>query len=330
MIGSHLLYELVKKGGNVRALKGKTSNTEEVRKIFSFYSPNADALFSKIEWIEGDVLDITSLEEAMAGITHVYHCAGFVSLDAKDDNKVMKINREGTSNLVNCALAHKVKKLCYVSSVAALGNGKGKEITEDTPWDNDTHSSAYALSKYLAENEVWRASQEGLEVVIVSPGIVIGPGNKDRSSGMIFKAAGKGLRWYSRGGMGFVDVRDVAKAMILLMNSEVKNENFILTAENISFRKFSELLYGSLNQPLPNKKAGRSILGLAWRVDKLRKLLTGSSLVFTKEMANYASKTLAYSNIKIKKTINIDFIPLSDSVKEAGRYFLSSYVPKKK
>ena len=323
LVGSHLLYDLVKRGLPVRALRRKESNVNEVKKIFSYYSEDSESLFSRIEWAEGDLMDVFSLAEAMKGITDVYHCAAIVSIDSGDGEKMIRNNVTGTTNMVNMALENKIRKFCHVSSVAALGIESGKDITEETAWNNDSNFSAYAISKYLSENEVWRGTQEGLNAVIVNPTIVIGPGNLNRSSGLLFKAAQKGLRWYSSGGMGYVDVRDVVKAMILLMDSDLKNEKFILTSENLPFKDFFELVYNSIGKKIPNKKAGKFILELVWRADKLKSIFTGSAHIFTKEVARYASIQLAYSNSKVKNKINFRFTPVSKAVSDTAKCFIS-------
>lgn len=325
LVGSHLLYDLVRKGLPVRAFRRNQNSTKEVKKIFSYYSENANELFSKIEWIEGDLLDITSLAEGMNGASHVYHCAAIVSMDPKDGERMIYTNVTGTANVVNIALEKKIQKLCYVSSVASLGIDNMKNITEETNWNDESNFSAYSISKYLSENEVWRATQEGLNAVIVNPTIILGPGNWHRSSGLIFKAAQEGIRWYSSGGMGYVDVRDVVKVMIQLMEIEITNQRFIVSSENLSFRNFFELLYISINKPVPNKKAGKLLLQLAWRADKIRSIITGSHHYLTKEVAKYASVNLTYSNAKIKSLLNLDFIPVTAAIKNASVRFLADH-----
>lgn len=330
LIGAHLLHDLAKKGERVRALKRKESNVGEVKNIFSYYSENEDELFSKIEWVDGDMLDVNSLFDAMEGITHVYHCAAMVSMNPGDSEAMIHNNLKGTANMVNAALEKKIQKFCHVSSVAALGIEFGKAITEETYWNGKTNFSGYAVSKYLSENEVWRASQEGLNTIIINPTVVIGPGNWRRSSGDIFLGANKGLRWYTNGGIGYVDARDVSKAMQLLMESEIKNEKFIISSENLSHRKFFELVYENIGKPLPNKKAGRFTLALVWRIDKIRSALTGTRHVLTKEIARYSHMNLSYSNSKIKNAVPFDFIPVSESVKHTARHFLSDISAVKK
>jgi len=330
LVGSHLLFDLVKKGEHVRALYRKDSNVEEVRKIFSYYTDQVDELFSKIEWKEGDLLDVFSLSEAMEGITHVYHCAAIVSLNPKDGDKMIFNNVTGTANMVNAALEKKIQKFCHVSSVAALGIESGKEISEETHWNDKTNFSAYAISKYLSENEVWRASQEGLSVVIVNPSVVIGPGNWKRSSGDIFNVANKGMSWYTSGSIAYVDVRDVSKAMILLMESEIKNERFIVSSKNLPYKKIIELVCAGLGKPLPNKRAGSLMLGFAWRADKIRSVLSGSRSQLTKEIAKYATMNLNYSNKKIKGAILLEFLPVSKSVSDTANHFLTDKKAKQK
>lgn len=323
LIGSHLLYTLTRQGMKVRALHRKGSDLSQVKKVFSYYSDDAEALFARIEWAEGDLTDAFSLSDAMEGVTHIYHCAAIVSLDPAEGEKVIHNNVVGTANLVDLALEKKVEKFCFVSSVASLGVEKKKEITEETAWNHETNGSAYTLSKYLSENEVWRASQEGLNVVIINPTIILGPGNWNRGSGLIFKIANKGWRWYSSGGMGYVDVRDVVKCMTSLMTSGISNQKIIVSSENMLYKDFTKLVYSALGKPLPNKNAGRLLLGLAWRLDKIKSLITGSTHILTREIARSAITTLCYSNRKAEKVLDIDFIPIIQSVEDTAKHFLS-------
>ncbi|MBI4946242.1 MAG: NAD-dependent epimerase/dehydratase family protein [Bacteroidetes bacterium] len=323
LVGSHLLFDLVRKNERVRVLRRKGSNVDEVRKIFSYYTDQPDELFSKIEWKDGDLLDVFSLSEAMEGITRVYHCAAIVSLSPKDGDKMIFNNVTGTANMVNAALQKKIQKLCHISSIAALGIESGKDISEETYWNEKTNFSAYAISKYLSENEVWRASQEGLPVVIVNPSIIIGPGNWKRSSGDIFNVANKGLSWYTSGGIAYVDVRDVAKAMWLLMESEIRNERFIVSSENMQYKNFIGMICAGLGKSIPSKKAGSLMLEFAWRADKMRSRLGGSRHLLTKEIARYATMNLVYSNKKIQEALSFDFIPVAKSVADTSNHFLA-------
>lgn len=323
LIGSHLLYELAQKGMAVRALRRKESNLDAVKKLFAWYSDKPDELFSRIEWVEGDLLDVFSLSEAMKDVKHVYHCAALVSMNPAHGEKMIRTNVTGTANIAAIALENKVKKFCHVSSVASLGIEKEKHITEETAWNDESNTSAYAISKYLSENEIWRAAQEGLNMVIVNPTIVIGPGNPHRGSGLIFKAANTGLRWYSSGGMGYVDVRDVARSMVALMESDIVNQRLIVTSENMLFKDFLQLVYTSMGKAIPNKNAGKVLLRLAWRLDKFRSMVSGTEHTFTKDVARYAGTSLSYSNKKIRDTLKIEFIPVFRAISDTCKYYNS-------
>ncbi|HEY6159852.1 MAG TPA: NAD-dependent epimerase/dehydratase family protein [Bacteroidia bacterium] len=323
LVGSHLLFELTSKGERVRALKRTVSDISLVKKTFSFYSPNPGDLFSKIEWVDGDVTDVNSLHEALKGIDIVYHCAGCVSYDPRDADRIRKINGEGTANVVNVCLTNNVKKLCHVSSVAAFGDvPENKTVTEEMNWKGCASDNYYSLSKYNAEREVWRGIAEGLNAVIVNPSVIVGPGNWNMSSCAIFKESYKGLWFYPNGAAGYVDVRDVARAMIRLTESEVVNERFILSAENLSFRDFANMVHEVLQKKKPSVNAGPFLLGMAWRLEKLRSSITGRTPVLTKTIAQAVNSKAAYSSDKLRTKLDYQFIPLVQSVKETAEIFL--------
>ena len=241
LVGSHLLYKLVSNGQNVRAIYRREKTLKRVAHVFSYFSNNAENLFNSIDWVEADLNDIPKLQKAFEGITHVYHCAAFVSFEPNKYHQLRKINIKGTANIVNLCISYSVKKLCYVSSIAAIGHHEdsSKLITEQTAWNPEDDNSVYAITKYGAELEVWRGTQEGLDAVIVNPGIILGAGYwKGGSSGNLFRKIHEGMKYYVNGVVGYVDVFDVVDAMVLLMNSNIKNENYILVSENLSFKDF--------------------------------------------------------------------------------------------
>lgn len=317
LVGSHLLSDLVKRGEKVRALKRDKSDISFVKHLLGDSENN-------VEWIEGDVLDIASLETAMDGVDEVYHCAAVVSFHPEDASSLMKINVGGTVNVVNVCLEKKIKKLCYVSSTAAIGKTKnGDLITEKNKWREGRTESKYSLSKHLSEVEVWRGIEEGLNAVIVNPCIIVGPGQWGKSSTDIFPKVWEGnLKFFTGGGNAFVDVRDVSKAMIALMKSEIHSERFLIVSENLPFKIFFEMVADNLGKPKANIRVNPVLSEIGWRLDKMRSRLTGKKPLITKETARAANETRCYSNEKIKKAIGIDFIPVAKSVKETGDVFL--------
>ena len=256
LVGAHLLFELVKKGKNVKALKRETSNTEQVKKTFSYYTQNAEELFNLIDWVNGDLLDYFSLENLLTGVTEIYHCAALVSFRSKDRKKLIANNVEGTSNLVNAALEKNVPRLCHVSSVAALGQlPNGELVTEETNWVPSKKISGYSESKFFSEAEIWRGIEEGLDAVIVNPSIIFGPANWENGSARMFKTLYNGLKFYTSGVTGFVDVKDVVEIMISLMNESnferCKNQRFLINAENLYYRDVFNQIADSLGKARP-------------------------------------------------------------------------------
>ncbi|MCF8236210.1 MAG: NAD-dependent epimerase/dehydratase family protein [Bacteroidales bacterium] len=322
LVGSHLLFELAKTDEKIRALKRPTSNIALVRKVFSYYNSNADHLFERIEWVDGDILDIYSLLDALDMVEYVYHCAASVSFDSKEKETVLKTSIEGTANLVNACLEKGIKKLCHVSSIAALGRATGNEsVDENTHWKTSRNNSVYAIGKYGAEREVWRGTEEGLDAVIASPSIILGPGKWEEGSSTFFTSVHKGMKFYTEGVNGFVDVRDVVKAMILLLKSDIKNERFILNAENISYKKLLFTIARELEVKPPSIKATKFLSEIAWRAEKIRSLITGSTRLITRETANTAIHKYYYSNHKIRDRLDFDFMPVEQSIVDTAALY---------
>jgi len=316
LVGSHLTLELIRSGQTVRALKRPGSSLEMVKKVFSLYLDQPEVMFSNIEWVDGDILDIYSLEDAMKGVDEVYHCAALVSFLPQDRKRLIKINTEGTANVVNAALEKKVRKLCYVSSIAALGRPENQTdlIDENLVWKTSRHNSVYAISKYGAEREVWRGTAEGLDAVIVNPSIVLGVAGPGMGSSRIFNVVQEGLKFYPPGKNGFVDVRDVVRAMVLLMNNQIYNERFILSVENLQYKRLFELMAAALGKPAPRIKVNTIMSGLAWQLEKLRSKVTGEKPLITRETAHTAVQQYEYSNEKIKKALDFEFTPIEETI----------------
>ncbi|MDB2606724.1 NAD-dependent epimerase/dehydratase family protein, partial [Zobellia sp.] len=233
LVGSHLLLKLVQTGNSVRAIHRKGSNLKRVVKVFGYYTEDAQSLFNKIDWVEADITDTPALEIAFDQITHVYHTAALISFDPTNFDILEKINTEGTANIVNLCIANSIEKLCYTSTIGAIGKSlESTMASEENEW-TPREANVYGLTKQAAEMEAWRGSQEGLSVVMVNPGVIIGPGFWHSGSGDLFTVAKKGYRFYPPGGTGFITVRDVVKMMVSLMDSQITNERYIAVAENL-------------------------------------------------------------------------------------------------
>ena len=315
LVGAHLLYHLLLEHPKIRATHRKGSDLDSVKKVFSYYTVDSDSLFQKIEWVEANITEIPALTEAFKGITYVYHCAAFISFNPKHYYALKKANIEGTANVVNLCLANKVKKLCYVSSIATLGKAAEKElITEENHWNPEENNSVYSITKYGAEMEVWRGTQEGLDAVIVNPGVILGEGYWNSGSGILIKRAARGIQFYTHGSTGFVDIKDVIKAMIIVMNSPVKSEKYILVGTNCSYKDFLTKLSIEFGKRPPSKAISKSILVVLSRLDWLSNKLfkTKRSLLKATIQSMYTYSN--YDASKIKNAISMEFTSMEETL----------------
>lgn len=321
LVGAHLLYALASSSGKkVRAIFRNEQKLKNVKIVFSYYTENYDDIYNLIDWFEADITDIPSLLEAFKGVTHVYHCAAFVSFEPDKYQLLRKTNIEGTFNIVNISISNHIEKLCYVSSIATLGHDN-KIITEDTNWNPEADNSVYAITKYGAEMEVWRGSQEGLNAVIVNPGVILGAGIWRYGTGVLFKKAHKGFKYFTSGTVGLVAVEDVTNLMIKLMESNVINERFIIVSENWSYKKFLKALSKAVNSKPPQKMASSFILNLGWKLDWLIHKLTGKRRQLTKQIVHSLSSETFYSSEKIKQTLNYNFKSVQESITSIGIHY---------
>ena len=323
LVGAHLLYKLSHTENKIRATYRDRSKIDKTKHVFSYFLKDIDTFFNKIEWVEADILDIPKLTDAFNNITKVYHCAALVSFDPNDYYKLRKTNIEGTANIVNLCLANNIDKLCYVSSIATLGkNDDDAPITEETYWNPDADNNVYAITKYGAEIEVWRGTQEGLNAVIVNPGIIIGGGFWKMGSGSLFRKVYKGMKYYTHGSLGYVDVDDVVKAMEELMQSDIVNQRYVMVAENWPFKDFADEVAKNLNVNPPKKEAKHWLLQLAWRLDWLNYFFKRKYRRLTKQMAKRVLSNTKYNSDKIKNELQFEFKPIKKSILEACDLFL--------
>ncbi|MFI1745073.1 NAD-dependent epimerase/dehydratase family protein [Thalassobellus sediminis] len=323
LVGAHLLYKLAFNKEKVRAIYRSKHKLNHVKNVFSSYTTDYETLFNSIEWVEADILDIPSLSDAFKDITYVYHCAAFVSFEPDKYQILRRTNIEGTANIVNFCISNNIKKLCYVSSIATIGNTlNNAPITEKTEWNPEVDNSVYAITKYGAEMEVWRATQEGLNAVIVNPGVILGPGIWHYGSGSLFKKAHKGLKYYTSGTIGLVAIEDVTAIMIQLLKSDIVNERFILVAENWTYKQFLQTLAKSVNANMPKKTASKNLLKIAWKLDWLKSKVTGKRRQLTKQIAYSLCSETNYNSNKIKTTIDYTFKDINKSITEIGNLYL--------
>ncbi len=319
LVGAHLLLQLAENGNGIRAIYRNEKTIEKTKSLFQLYQK--EVLFSKINWVQADIIDVPSLELAFENVDYVYHCAAHISFDPKDENRLRKTNIEGTANIVNFCLAYNIKKLCHVSSIAALGDmaSHEKEITEDTEWNPEASHSDYAISKYGAEMEIWRGQQEGLQVVIVNPGVILGAGFWQQGSGVFFTRVKNGFSFYTLGSTGYVGVTDLVTIMILLMQSSIAGERFSVISENKTFKEVIFIMAENLKSKKPKLEAHPWMLALAWRLDGLLSTIFRTQRKLSKYSAEVLVSTDKISNEKIKNVLNFEFQSIDSVIKDVVR-----------
>ena len=338
LVGSHLVAELASESISLSVNKSISSESESIFRVKLLCRKNSDlSLLNRvlkrygfnnipddIEFVYGDVTDYDILEDAMKDVDEVYHCAAVVSFNPSDKNNLMIVNIEGTKNMVNAALHCGVKKFCHVSSIAALGRSlEGEPIDENSPWSQSKNNSIYAISKHEAEMEVWRGIAEGLNATIVNPSLILGAGRWDSSSCELFTTIAKGFPFYTTGINGFVDVKDVARAMIALMENEKFGQRYCLNGALISYERLFNLMAENFNVKAPYIKVGKSLSEIAWRIFWLIGKLQGKKPLITKETARTATRKYSYSSKKIIEELDFKFTPIQDSIKEICNIFLT-------
>lgn len=319
LLGSNLIAKLAGRGQKIRALRRASSTLDIAEKTFR----RNKLSLNDISWVEADVTDYFSLREAMKDIEQVYHCAAVVSFNPEAASYMMQVNVEGTANVVNAALESRVKKLCHVSSTAALGRTEESKIMdEESHWQNSKYNSNYAISKYGAEREVWRGMEEGLDAVIVNPSVIIGPGDWKTDSSRIISQVWKGLRFYPKGANAFADVRDVTDVMIKLMEGPFSGRRYLVLSENKSYLEIFNAAADAFGKKRPTISINPFMSAAAWRAEWLRSKITGASPVVTKEMFRSSARNYTYSNSRIKEELRHQFIPVEQTIKDTCKVFL--------
>lgn len=310
-LGSYLIRYLLAKGASVRALKRSDSRFDLLL-----------GMESKVEWVDTDITDIVGLEAAFQGVHQVYHCAALVSFHPRDVARMMQVNVEGTANIVNLCLEYSVEKLVFVSSIASIGRAKDRPHLDETcQWVQSKSNTQYAISKYLAEQEVWRGAAEGLKVGIVNPAIILGSGYWETGSARFFKQLHDRLKFWPPGQSGFVDVRDVVRFMVFLMESEIEGERYILNADNLPYKVFFEKIAKHLDVPVPPIKVTPFLAELAWRVEWVKEKLLGGTPMVTRESARTSLTTFFYSNKKSLGVFHFKYTDLDQTISQTAEQF---------
>jgi nucleoside-diphosphate-sugar epimerase len=325
-LGTRILAELAEKRTGIRAIRRPGSSLHLFNKVFRERFGENDMYRRNIEWVEGDVTDYYSIEDALLGVSRVIHAAGLVSFHQSDKEKMMEINAKGTENLVNACLYMDVQRLVHISSVAAIGRAEVTEkLSEKTVWKNSPANSNYAISKYAAEREVWRGCEEGLQTVILNPGIILGSGDWNTGTPSLFTKVWEGMPFYTEGSNGVIDVNDVASISVKMMLSDISGERYILVSENMSYLELFNAIAKALDKPVPVKKAGTTALRLAMLSDAFREAFGGRKALITRETVRNSMSKSVYDTSAIQTTMTYTFRPALETIQKTAQEFLKAH-----
>lgn len=275
-----------------------------------------------IEWVACDISNYYEVEDALCGAEYIYHTAAIISYDSSKYNSMYQVNVIGTENIVNVALEQKVKKLIYLSSIAAIHPAEeGIIIDENTSWDPLKKVSQYATTKHEAELHVWRVMAEGLPAVILNPGIILGEGDTTKSSTTLFSLIQKGFAYYTQGTTAWVDVQDVVKAMIMCMQSNIATQRFLLSEKNYSYQEIFQTMAKNFNVKAAYKEASPfqtywvSVLKYV-----LNKIMGKETTITPQSVANVHTQA-NYSGKKIQTFFpEYSYTPIPESIKRVCNY----------
>lgn len=308
-LGSYVIKNLVEKGHSVRAIRRSPN--------LPFWIPAS--IFDKVEWVDGDVLDVISLDDAMKGVDAVIHAAAVVSFSKRGRSKMYNINVEGTGNVINTAVQNSIRRLIHVSSIAAIGRTTNRElVNEEKKWEDNKNNTHYAISKHHAEMHVWRGFSEGLEGAVINPSTILGFGDWHQSSCAIFRNVYRGFNWYTNGINGFVGVEDVAEAAVQLLFSGINQRKFIVSADNWIFRELFDAIADGYGKPGPQKEATKILGEIAWRMEYIKSMITGKKPLLTKETAKVGQSKTSWDGTALLVALpGFHYTPLAVVIKNA-------------
>ena len=313
LLGTYFLIKALEQGHGVTAIYRNEKSIELSKKIFALQGSQIVEKFSKIDWVQANLLNPLELDELILPHHTVVHCAGMVSFLPSDEQEMYKSNFVGTQNLVNVCIEKGVKKFIHISSVSTLC--KEEEIRDETSFQRPAKEAGfYGKSKYLAEMEVWRGMQEGLNACVLSPSIILGAHDWNKGSSKMFGVAHQGLLFYTLGKTGFVDVNDVAEAILVVAKTETKQKRYCLNAENIFYKDFFENLHLAFGKPMPKYKAGKFLTSLYWRLQWLKSKITNSAPLVTKESASTAHSIRLFNGDRFAEEFSFSYTPINKSV----------------
>jgi dihydroflavonol-4-reductase len=280
-----------------------------------------------VTFVEGDVLDSSSLQKALEDIENVYHLAGMISILPGKNELLRSVNILGTRNILFACRQANVRRLVYTSSIHALQRmPRGNIINEQVPFDPNNALSDYDSSKARASLDVQQAVAQGLDAIIACPTGVIGPYDFRRSElgQLILDCLKKKPQLYIEGAYDFVDVRDVAQGLILSGEKGQAGETYILSGEKVSVKRLIDTVRKTSGRQFPRLKVPFIIARFASRFSPLYYRLTHLRPRFTTYSLDTLVSNADISHAKAKKELGYSPRPMIESIQDTIAWFLEN------
>jgi len=316
-LGVHIIHHLLKNGHTVRSIIRPSASLSEFEKVKSYYQLD-ESQYAKLSWYKCELYDMVGLQEAIVGADFVLHLAGKISYLKKDLADLLTINKDYTANVVDVAKDAGVRKLLYCSSIAAIAkSGKEDVVRESAEWDDELPHSNYGYTKQLGEIEVWRGIEEGLDAVIINPGIILGYGDWTKGSNNLFGNAQNSFPFYSNGITGWVGVEDVAQIAKELCLSGISGERYIVVSENKSYKEVADTMCAALGTKKPRVEIKGGLYKLAYAIVWLNEFLGLGGMLST-ETVKASVAVNHFDNTKIKEALGFEFAGLQQVIEKAA------------
>ena len=312
-IGANLIEALAQHGWPARALRRQTSSLRALEGLI-------------YESAIGDISLPETLPAAMDGVDIVFHVAASADYWRNDKGKMMRVNVDGTRNVLQAALEASVKRVVFTSSCAALGKPPfGQMLDERAQFNLRPDAFPYGYSKQQAEQVAEEFVQRGLDVVIVNPAVVLGPRDVNLISGsIIVEAAKHSLPAMPPGGVSFIDVADVCAGQIAAAEMGRTGERYILTSENLWYRD----VFTQLAQMLGRRPPALALPGGAFHfaaniVDFARESLK-MKLPLNGDQVRFSADTFWFDAGKARRELGLNPMPFIDSARRTYEWYKAS------
>ena len=311
-LGSHLVHQLMRAKHEIVAIKRASSSLSEFNLCSAHYEQHIDSKF--LTWVDCELYDTISLTELFKQCDIVIHTAALISYLKSDRDQLIRVNEEYTANVVNSCLQAGIKRFIGVSSTGALSKrGEDEAIKESFEWDEGAPYAFYGLTKYLGEKQIWRAKEEGLDVIVINPGVILGFGDWNKGSLRLFRNAYNRFPFYSTGSTGFIGVEDLCKACEYFLDSEEINEQYIAITDNLNFMQVSYMMADGFEVKRPYIKVAGLIHMIIHQVIRLKEFI-GFKGMLSRETSRSAILQSHFDNSKLRMTLPFELEPISSVI----------------